>query len=116
MSEEKKKTVRKLCFIPVSYFTFKNSSKWIKILTWHNLTIKLLEGKGKYFNILKVNKQVYAWVFLTRKNICNTYDKNEFLILNTSYKWKRRDFPGGPVAKTPGSQCKGPGLDLWSGS
>ena len=38
-----------------------------KILTWHNLTIKLLEGKGKYFNILKVNKQVYAWVFLTRK-------------------------------------------------
>ena len=21
------------------------------------------------------------------------------------------DFPGGPVAKTPGSQCRGPGLD-----
>ena len=25
------------------------------------------------------------------------------------------DFPGGPVAKTLGSQCRGPGLDPWSG-
>ena len=24
------------------------------------------------------------------------------------------DFPGGPVAKTPRSQCKGPGFDPWS--
>ena len=27
---------------------------------------------------------------------------------------KNRDFPGGPVAKTPCSQCKGPGFDSWS--
>ena len=26
-----------------------------------------------------------------------------------------RDFPGGPVAKTPCSQCRGPGFDPWSG-
>ena len=26
------------------------------------------------------------------------------------------DFPGGPVAKTPCSQCKGPELDPWSGN
>ena len=26
------------------------------------------------------------------------------------------DFPGGPVAKTPCSQCRGPGFDLWSGT
>ena len=27
-----------------------------------------------------------------------------------------KDFPGGPVAKTPGSQCRGPGFVLWSGN
>ena len=26
------------------------------------------------------------------------------------------DFPGGPVAKTPCSQCRGPGFDPWSGN
>ena len=26
------------------------------------------------------------------------------------------DFPGGPLAKTPHSQCRGPGFDLWSGN
>ena len=25
-------------------------------------------------------------------------------------------FPGGPVAKTPHSQCRGPGFDSWSGT
>ena len=28
----------------------------------------------------------------------------------------QRDFPGGPEAKTPHSQRRGPGLDLWSGN
>ena len=27
-----------------------------------------------------------------------------------------RDLPGGPVAKSPGSQCRGPGFDPWSGN
>ena len=27
-----------------------------------------------------------------------------------------RDFPGGPVAKTLRSQCRGPGFDPWSGN
>ena len=27
-----------------------------------------------------------------------------------------RDFPGGPVVKTPHSQCRGPGFDPWSGN
>ena len=26
------------------------------------------------------------------------------------------DFPGGPVAKTPRSQCRGPGFDPWLGN
>ena len=29
---------------------------------------------------------------------------------------KNRDFPGGPVAKTPHSQCRGPRFKPWSGS
>ena len=28
---------------------------------------------------------------------------------------RKRDFPGDPVAKTPHSQCKGPGFITWSG-
>ena len=27
-----------------------------------------------------------------------------------------KDFPGGPVAKTPQSQFRGPGFDPWSGN
>ena len=26
------------------------------------------------------------------------------------------DFPGGPMAKTVNSQCRGPGFDPWSGN
>ena len=29
---------------------------------------------------------------------------------------EKRDFPGGPVAKTPLSQCRGPGFDPLSGN
>ena len=29
---------------------------------------------------------------------------------------QKGDFPGGPVAKTPRSQCRGPGFDPWSGN
>ena len=30
--------------------------------------------------------------------------------------WEDRDFPGGLVAKTPRSQCRGPGFDPWYGT
>ena len=30
-------------------------------------------------------------------------------------KMKALDFPGGPVVKTPSSQCRGHGFDPWSG-
>ena len=29
-------------------------------------------------------------------------------------KGEKGDFPGGPVSKTPHSQCRGPGFDPWS--
>ena len=37
----------------------------------------------------------------------------EELALN---KREAQDFPGGPVVKTPRSQCEGPGFDPWSGN
>ena len=29
-------------------------------------------------------------------------------------RWQRRSFPGGPVAYSLSSQCRGPGFDPWS--
>ena len=32
-------------------------------------------------------------------------------------KWiNKREFPGGPVARTPHFHCRGPGFDPWSGN
>ena len=31
-------------------------------------------------------------------------------------KERQGDFPGGPVVKTPHSQCRGPRFDPWSGN
>ena len=35
---------------------------------------------------------------------------------NQSRSASQGDFPGGPVAKTPGSQCRAPRFDPWSGN
>ena len=35
---------------------------------------------------------------------------------DTSLNKEPGDFPGGPVNKTPGSQCRGPEFDPWSGN
>ena len=37
-------------------------------------------------------------------------------ISNGLTKMYWRDFPGGPVAKTPHSQCRAAGFDPWSGN
>ena len=46
--------------------------------------------------------------------------KDEKLLwLNFHNAWHKsvfRDVPGGPVAKTPSSQCRGPMFDPWSGN
>ena len=38
----------------------------------------------------------------------------EYCMHETDFFNNTKDFPGGPVAKRPGSQCRGPGFDLWS--
>ena len=45
--------------------------------------------------------------------------RHEALFLSTGLKFKKKlrgDFPGGPVAKTPCSQCRGHGFDPWAGN
>ena len=46
------------------------------------------------------------------------YDAIVKSIVDNSNTYKRalRDFSGGPVAKTPGSQCRGPRFHPWSGN
>ena len=40
--------------------------------------------------------------------------RNSRISEKTENRWE--GFPGGPVAKTPSSQCRGPGFDPWSGN
>ena len=44
----------------------------------------------------------------------NAFHKIVFVIFNFLKQALFRDFSGGPVAKTPHSQCRRTGFDLWS--
>ena len=53
----------------------------------------------------------------TYDSCCCVAETNTILLSNyPPIKNKYRDFPGGPVAKTLSSQCRGPRFDPWSGS
>ena len=43
----------------------------------------------------------------------NKFYRNNVTSLQKTWS---RDFPGGPVVKTPCSQIRGPGFDCWSGN
>ena len=45
-------------------------------------------------------------------NRAEKFCRNFWIPLKDGTGW---NFPGVPVAKTPRSQCKGPGFDCWSG-
>ena len=46
-----------------------------------------------------------------------TFTMDCFLKMLSKYKIKITwDFPGGPVAKSPHFQCRGPGFNPWSGT
>ena len=47
------------------------------------------------------------------KIISSIFADHNSMRLEINYK---RDFPGGPVAKTPCSQCRGLGFHPWSGN
>ena len=42
--------------------------------------------------------------------------KGSLCMITQHMKKDPQDFPGGPVGKTPRSQCRGPGFDPWSGN
>lgn len=49
----------------------------------------------------------------------NPYNKVNLLSLPQLQHWPKKsitNFPGGPMAKTPHSQCRGPTFDSWSGN
>ena len=63
-----------------------------------------------YEGIMAVN-------FLTLLKDINPQFQESHQTSNKKYKKsKYQDFPGGPVAKTPHSQCSGTGFDPWSGN
>ena len=53
---------------------------------------------------------------------CSMRNNNTVVSMSTHSTWVllpkyySGDFPVGPEAKTPNSQCRGPGFDLWSGA
>ena len=61
----------------------------------------------------KLNSRQKKWPDLKCRD--KTPGKLE-MITNKSQKGNSRDFSGGPVAKTPRSQCSGPGFNPWSGN
>ena len=65
-------------------------------------------GVPQYYSAIKRNKRILfaaTWIDL------------EIIILSeVSQKEKDRDFPGGPVVKTPCFHCRGNGLHPWSGN
>ena len=50
------------------------------------------------------------------KKISGESKRKDFLNLLFHKNNQPRDFPGGPVAKTPHSQCSGSGFNPWSGN
>ena len=50
------------------------------------------------------------------RNVSLALATQEIIDRKLKLKVDARDFPGGPVAKTPHSQCRGPRFDAWSGN
>ena len=67
---------------------------------------------SKLFEMVKDRKAWYAAVHGVAKR--QTWLSNWTTM--TQVKSETRDFPGGPVVKTLFSQCRGHGLDAWSGN
>ena len=42
--------------------------------------------------------------------------RGKFTAIQSHLRKQEKDFPGGPVAKTLPSQCKGPRFDSWPGN
>ena len=84
---------------------------------WHQalLTICNFQFSKRHCWVLK-NRRKYVYILNTLEG--NMYPKGlaPRFYFHVCLKTGFRDFSGGPVAKTPRSQCRGPGYNPWLGN
>ena len=103
-------------------FSYKKNQVLIHITTWMNLEkFMVREKRHKMLHIVRLlNRQIHRnrkYIYGCQK--LRGVGNREWLLIGSTFSlwwWKYsgiRDFPGGPVGKTPRSQCRGPGFDPW---
>ena len=71
------------------------------------------EAAGTYWQLLPSEPLEFLGNLQLVRNMLETTHREEKVF---SSRVMSRDFPGGPVAKTLHSQCRGPRFDPWSGN
>ena len=77
-----------------------------------NIEVIILKFRQKQISYLKIKIRIFQLI-----QSLNKYQLHHNIII-TLFHLKRkdlRDFPGGPAAKTPCFQYRGPGFNPWSG-
>ena len=86
------------------YWAENPNSKFLQILAWHWLPRGLVAPRPSPGEL----RPSPAWSHQgPRKGV----QQPQWYV-----KFRHRNFPGSPLAKTPRSQCTGPGFDSWSGN
>ena len=77
-------------------------------LYWRLKYVQSWGKRNKRHTVWKLKKEKY---YLYGQDVVYTRFKGIYSLLKLI-----RDFPSGPVTKTARSQCRGPGIDPWSGN
>ena len=82
--------------------------------TWLDGGTNCWEGDNELKEFLGTTNTLSSWGKKLIKTTLHSEKVQE--IKRRNKKELAWDFPGGPVAKTSGSQGRGPGLDIWLGN